>query len=286
MLLNIHSHVNNPRFNNRVTLGHIENSHIDEASGLAASRKNAGVFWTHNDSDNRNIIFAFNLKGQDLGEYHVGFIPNRDWEDIAVGPGPDVNQQYIYIGDIGDNDAEFYLKYIYRIPEPTVDSSQSPVDTILSEFDVIAFRYPDGERDAETLMVDPLTKDIYIVSKREDSVRVYCVSYPQKTSEVVNIPDYISAINLTNITAGDISASGTEILLKSYSNIYYWKRENSQRIGEVLQTPPQIVTYIPEPQGEGLSWAPDASGYYTISEEPAGVPAFLYFYPRMGSNKY
>jgi hypothetical protein len=284
MLLYLYSHANNPQFSNRLNLGLIENPSIDEASGLAASRKNAGVLWTHNDSGNQNSIFAINLKGQNLGEYRIGFIPNRDWEDIAVGPGPDEHQQYIYIGDIGDNDAEHYIKYIYRIAEPLVDTSQSPVDTILSEFDVIAFRYPDSERDAEALMVDPWTKDIYVVSKREDSVRVYRASYPQETSKV-SILEYITAINLSNITAGDISALGTEILLKNYTNIYYWKRGQSQSIGEILETSPQLVPYTPEPQGEGISWAPDASGYYTISEEPAGVPAFLYFYPRMRSNE-
>jgi hypothetical protein len=286
MLLYLYSHASNPQFSNRLTLGFIENPDIDEASGLAASRKNKGVLWTHNDSGNRNSIFALNLRGQNLGEYQIGFIPNRDWEDIAVGPGPDEQHQYIYIGDIGDNDAEYYIKYIYRIPEPSVDSSQSPVDTILSDFDVIAFRYPDGERDAETLMVDPLTKDIYIVSKREDSVRVYRASNPQAMSDKVTVLEYITALNLSHITAGDISASGSEILLKSYSNVYYWKREKSQSIGEALEMMPQMVPYIAEPQGEGITWAPDASGYYTISEEPAGVPAFLYFYPRMRSKEY
>jgi hypothetical protein len=51
------------------------------------------------------------------------------------------------------------------------------------------FQYPDGSRDAETLLLDPLTKDIYVISKREfEDIRVYRAPYPtlwriRKTSE-------------------------------------------------------------------------------------------------------
>jgi hypothetical protein len=202
---------------------------------------------------------------------------------MAVGPGPVNGEQYLYIGDIGDNSAKHYIKYIYRLAEPAVDSCQSPVDLTLSDFDVIAYRYPDGERDAETLMVDPLTKDIYVVSKREDSVRVYCAVYPQKSGQI-SILNYVTTINLTNITGGDISASGNEILLKTYRTVYYWQRAASQTVAEALKTKPVIVPYIPEPQGEAITWAPDGRGYYTTSEEVNKIPARLYFSPRINSN--
>ena len=133
LLFFLYSHANNPQFGTRIDLGLIDNDQIAEASGIAASRKNPGVLWTHNDSGDNNRIFAINLKGQHLGEYRVGFIANRDLEDMAVGPGPQDGEQYIFLGDIGDNGAEYYIKYIYRIPEPTVDSVQIPVDASCKE---------------------------------------------------------------------------------------------------------------------------------------------------------
>jgi hypothetical protein len=275
-----HSHADNPNFGSRVDLGLIEYPAIREASGMAASRKNPGVLWTHNDSDNENRLFAFNLRGRHLGQYYIGSVPNRDWEDMAVGPGPIEGEQYLYVGDIGDNSAEHYIKYIYRILEPSVDSSQSPVDSILTDFDVIAYRYPDGERDAETLLVDPKTKDIYIVSKREDSVRVYRAAFPQDTEGVLML-EYVTSINIKHITGGDISSNGSEILLKTYTTVYYWYRSARQSIAETLNKDPLIVPYVPEPQGEAITWAPDGMGYYTISEEAKIIPARLYFYPRI-----
>lgn len=275
-------------FNGRVDLGLIESNQLTEASGIAASRKNVGVLWAHNDSGDSNRIYAFNQQGTHLGIYAIAGATNRDWEDIAVGPGPINENQYIYIGDIGDNNGTYNLKYVYRILEPNVSGNQNPKDTLLSNVDKITFQYPDGKRDAETLMVDPLTKDIYIVSKREDSVRVYLLKYPQSLTQT------ITALNVVTLSlkggqnppqsytvGGDIAHNGLEITIKTMGKIYYWSRNPGQSLTNAFSSLPITLPYIEEPQGEAISWSPDARGYYTISEETGGMPAHLYFYPRI-----
>ncbi len=57
--------------------------------------------------------------------------------------------------------------------------------------------------------------------------------------------------------------------------MYYWKKIKTIR--KTLQKAPEILPTIKEPNGEGVCRAPDASGYYTISE---GYHPHLYFYPR------
>ncbi|MCH8980718.1 hypothetical protein IH922_01720, partial [candidate division KSB1 bacterium] len=161
-----------PEFGDRLDLGLINNDSLNEVSGLAASRKNSNVLWTHNDSGDENRVFAIDANGKHLGTFLIEGAEARDWEDIAVGPGPIAGKQYLYIGDIGDNLSQFEIKHIYRVMEPEVNCDQPPLDATLSGVEAISFQYPDGKRDAETLMVDPLTKDIYIVSKRESNVRV------------------------------------------------------------------------------------------------------------------
>jgi hypothetical protein len=275
-----------PIFGDRIDLGLIEYDPIYEASGIAASRKNPNVLWTHNDSGDPNRIFAFNTRGEHLGIYFIDGAGARDWEDMAVGPGPDSGKQYLYIGEIGDNNSQHELKYIYRVPEPDVDSNQTPVDTTIFGTEVITYIYPDGRRDAEAIMVDPLTKDIYIVSKREDSVRVYCAAYPQSVTDTLTL-EYVATLNLTQVTGGDISPSGFEILIKTYINIYYWYREPGHELWEAFANPPLLVPYIPEPQGEAVGWEPvQVGGYYTTSEELGGIPAHLYFYPRLDSTVF
>jgi hypothetical protein len=279
-MINIYLYADGSSFGDRQDRGLIEYDPIKEASGIAASRKNPNVLWTHNDSGDKPRLYAFNSHGRHLGVYRIKGIDNRDWEDIAVGPGPVEGETYIYIGDIGDNSAQYDLKFIYRIPEPIVDSNQAPVDTSISGTETITCQYPDGNRDAETLMVDPLTKDIYIVSKRESKVRVYRAPYPQSTTQTITL-EHVATLNLTFTVGGDISPSGLEILIKTYSTMHYWSRTPEQKLWQAFENEPVTVPYIPEPHGEAVGWASDGMGYYTISEERDAIPARLYFYPRL-----
>jgi len=272
-----------PIFGERIDLGLIEFDPINEASGIAASRKSVGVLWTHNDSGDTSRMFALNIRGEHLGIYYLNGVVARDWEDIALGPGPDSNNQYLYIGDIGDNNAVYDIKYIYRVIEPDADTNQIPIDTTIYGIDVITYKYPDGNRDAETIMVDSQTRDIYIISKLESNVNVYRASYPQSTTDTL-ILEHKATLGLTGITGGDISPSGREIILKNYSNIFYWYRASGEEVWEALEREPIIVPYIMEPQGEAVCWEPkELGGYYTVSEEIFSIPAHLYFYPRLDS---
>lgn len=262
----------------RYETGLLQNRQINEASGLDASWINADVLWTHNDSGDQNRIFAIDTQGNDLGTFYLAGVSNRDWEDIAVGPGPQNNQSYIYVAEIGDNQAVYDIKYIYRIPEPLVKRKALPVDTTLDEVVTVAFRYPDGPRDAETLMVDPLSRDLYIVSKREEQVGVYRLAFPQMTDSVSTV-EYLLSLPITRVTAGDISDDGLDIIIKNYEQIYYWRRDRQQTVSEALATPPDTLPYVVEPQGEALCWSGDGQGYFTLSEEARGIRARLYFYP-------
>jgi len=260
-------------FKSAESKGEIENRVINEASGIAASINQPDLLWTHNDSGDSARLFLINQAGASVGQYYLQGAQNRDWEDIATGPGPIDERSYIYVGDIGDNRARYEIKTIYRIEEPTSSSAQE-----ITTFDTIRFRYPDGKRDAESLFVDPQTKDIYILSKREDKIGVYVARYPQSITDVITL-EKLSTIPYHNTVAADISADGQEILLKTYSKVYYWKR-NNKSINDTLNSPPVPIPYQVEPQGEAIAWLKDGSGFFTLSEKRIMVDPVLYFYAR------
>ncbi len=269
-----------PMFGPREDRGPLENPHIDEASGLAASRVNPELLWVHNDSGKKARLFAINTRGANVATFFLPGTRYRDWEDIAVGPGPDSTQSYIYVGDIGDNDAKYDTKYIYRFPEPLLSQVRIPLADTIRSVEVIAFRYPDGRRDAETLLVDPLSRDLFIVSKREEQARVYRLPYPQSTAEVTTAQK-VATLSFSGMVGGDISPSGGEILLKNYDTVFYWKRDPEQAVAAALQVEPLVVPYVLEPQGEAICWDYLGLGYFTTSEEPAHLEAHLYYYPRL-----
>ena len=262
-------------------IAEVESSVLDEASGLVQSRSNPFYFWSHNDSGGDPTLYLISRGGADSGRYELGGAANIDWEDMAIGPGPTDGVNYLFAGDIGDNSAVRSNLTIYRVPEPDVSQTGSvnlPANATLSNVEAIRFVYEDGARDAEALFVDPSTKDIYIISKREPSVILYRLPFPQSTSEQ-NTAERVMVLPFTFITAADISPSGNEILIKNYQNVYLWQKTGNQTIQQLLATEPSRLNYTPEPQGEAIAWAVDESGYFTISESD-GDPVAIFRYSR------
>lgn len=299
--------VDQPAVNNLFDFGKslalINDENLEESSGLAESFANPNLLWTHNDSGDKARIFLIDYEGKVKATVWLDSAKNRDWEDIAIGPGPEAGKNYLYIADIGDNESEFPYKYIYRIEEPLIDVSKTK-DTTIQKVDVIKFQYPDGLRDAESLMIDPLSRDLFVISKRELRANVYRLPYPQITAGEMNAelsiqnleldPSEIDTVRLNGevlirgyhpkyfyqIVAASISNDGTEVLVKSYSTVYYWKRESNETIPALLKRPPTVLPYIPEPQGEAITFSASGDGYFTINEKMRGKEQRLFFYKR------
>lgn len=272
------SKVEEPEFNRGKKLAEHNVKALKEVSGLASSVNNPGLLWAHNDSGNGADIFLIDKDLSIRQRYVLAGVENRDWEDIVVGPGPDSSKNYLFVAEIGDNDAVFPLKYIYRFEEPVInEQQQEPV--AIEEFETIIFRLPDGQKDTEALLVDPRTKNLMVVSKREEPVNVYLIEYPYSTTDTVTAKQ-ITTLPLTQIVAGSFSADGNEILMKNYNHIYYWKNSSNASVVELLRQQPTEIPYIIEPQGESITWAYDDSGFFTISEINKGKKSFLYFYKR------
>jgi hypothetical protein len=257
-------------------LGELREKKLGEVSGLAASVTNPGFLWTHNDSGNPAVVY---LVDEDLKirlTCKLKGAKNRDWEDIAVGPGPDGNKRYVYVADIGDNNSKYAVKFIYRFEEPKLTDQGG--ELTISSFDTIAFRLEDGKKDTESIMIDPETKNIYMVSKREKPVYLYELKYPYSLKDTSTAIKLFS-IPLTQIVAAGISADGNEILMKNYDNIYYWNLRG-RPAAEVLKQKPEVLKYTQEPQGEAIAFNIDGSGFYTLSEKIPGEKTFLYFYAK------
>ena len=251
---------------------------LAEASGLVASQTNAGYFWTINDSGNGAKVFLVDEKMNIKLTCKLSGIKNRDWEDVAIGLDPETKKNYIYVAEIGDNYAQYLHKMIYRFEEPTL--GDSTVLTLQREqIQQIVFRLPEGAKDTEAIMIDPLTHDIYIISKREMPVHVYSLVYPQSMTDTL-MAQSVTTLPFTQATAANFSLDGMEVLVKNYDSIYYWRRDKTETVQQMLVQRPKVLNYIPEPQGESIAWSLDGSGYYTLSEKVGGRKTNLLFYRR------
>ena len=251
---------------------------IDEASGLANSFSMDGFLWTLQDSGRPNSLYLISKDGKSIREFNIPGSSNHDWEDLASGPGPIDGVKYLYIGEIGNNNPPMTsTNIIYRVPEVSaINESFSQ-----SGLEKITFSYPDGPRDAETLLLDPITKDIFVVSKEMNQAGLYRLAYPQSTSGTV-VAEKLGVIpSAVFTTGGSISVNGGEILIRNYTSAFYWIRASGETVGQtLLKSPKKQMLLAPEPQGEAICFDREANGFYTLGEIGQATSINLNYYKR------
>jgi len=258
---------------------------LDEISGIGQSRSSPNVFWVHNDSGDQPRVYAVNRNGALLGTYLLEGAAAVDWEDMAIGPGPG-GRSYLYLADIGDNSARRMSIRVYRVLEPRVEANQTPVTTTLSGVTAFDFVYEDGPRDAEGFMVDPLSGEFYIVSKRElAGNRLYRSEAP--VAGQVNTLMRAGTFPFTGTTGAAISPDGLQVVIRRYSTATnsftppasaasYWSRPNASiALVDLLKQSGQIIPLTPEVQGEAITFSADNRGFYTTTERGSGASAPL-----------
>ena len=240
---------------------------IEETSGIADSKVNAGNLWVHEDSGKPKQIYAVSHDGTVIKKIVLNGVVNRDWEDMALF-GSD-----LFIADTGDNNQVFPEYTFYQFPEPALAT-----DTVKS-IKVIRFKYPDGSHDAEAFLIDPITKDILVITKQDNPSRIYKITYPFNYAGV-NTASLVGSLKVSGFVSAALSPDNTEILLKTYANLYYYKLGANESIADALQKDLINIPYAMEPQGEAVTFAGDNSGFFTLSEKGLAKTINLNFYSR------
>lgn len=257
-------------------VGRVQFKGLDEISGMVSSRKNPGVFWVHNDSGDKAQVYAIDVRGRLLTTFLVTGATARDWEDIAVGPGPEAGVSYLYMGDTGDNNAKYKSIKVYRVPEPEVSLTNPKTVDRTAMADTIELTYPEHAYDAETLFVDPLTKDLFIVTKRETANKLFCAPYPQATDKVTELT-YKVTLPTGFAVGGDVSQDGRFILVRTMFGAVMFERSVDKPVWEAFKNAKGIPVKT-EPQGEAIAFDLEGNGYYTVSE---GKNQPIYYYERV-----
>ena len=245
---------------------------VVEASGLAWSRTNASTWWTHNDSGDSARIFALDGSARIHATLPLSGAAAVDWEDIATGPGPTAGSAYLYVGDIGDNAAARASVRVYRVLEP--DLTGVAVGTTLPAASIgsVVLQYPDGARDAESLLVDQTNGDLYVISKREARVRVYRATSPAFAGETI-ILQHVATLDHSWVVAADVCPDNATVLVKTTTRIYAYVSDSG--IAAAFAQPPAARLYAAEPQGEAIAANPTCTGFATLSEG-SNQPLMIY----------
>jgi hypothetical protein len=256
-----------------VILAKLEDPSVVESSGIVASRRNPGLFWTHNDSGDVARVFAFDREGRSRGTFRVEGAQARDWEDIAAGPGPARGETYLYVGDIGDNRTERGEIVVYRFPEPELKPGPAAGTTLATQpAEAIRLKYPDGAHNAEALLVHPSSGDLYVVTKGVNGAGVYKLAAPF-TAEGVNTLSRVATLNGPEsfgmlITGGDISPDGSRVALCDYLQAYELTLPaGAKGFDEIWGRPPVVVPVgLRGGIGEAIGYRLDGAALLATSE--------------------
>jgi hypothetical protein len=266
-------------------IGSVRHERLAEVSGIAVSRQNPGVIWAHNDSGDSARLFAMRADGTHLGVFTLPGARAIDYEDMAIGPGPVDGIDYLYVADTGNNRLERTIVTVYRSPEPALASDGLPVNRPLDKVEALPMSFPDRPHECETLLVDPLNGDIYLISRdryanRKDASLVFRNPAPQKAGVKTTL-ELIAELSTTfDIKGGDLSPDGSTILLRPHAakrrtNALLWTWDRTRTLAQVFAEPGLQVPAAFERQGEAIAFSADGLSYFTIGE---GLHAPIYQY--------
>ena len=257
-----------PAYEGAANQGKLASAALTEASGLVLSRSAPGVLWTHNDSDPEGpLLYTFTAAGAPLGVYSLQGAQVRDWEDMALGPGPKAGQDYLYVGDIGDNLEQYPSITVYRVAEPPVDPAKTGVVASISGVETLTFTYPEGKpHNAETMLVDPQRGDLYVVTKANDGVsKVFLAAAPLAAGELEKVGEIDLGLGgLT--TGGAVSSAGDWVLVRTYFFARMWPRPADAPLWQAFVGGGCPVPLAVEPQGEAIAFAATGLDYFTTTE--------------------
>lgn len=222
---------------------------ITEASGLAVSLRHEGVLYTHNDSSDAPRVFAVGDDGSTLATFTVAGAEARDWEGMATGRD-EAGRPVLYVADIGDNlGGAWPTVSVYRIPEPerlrdgTVQATR------------FRFRYAEGARNAEAILVHPRTGRLYVAS-RELPGGLYAAPKRLRTDEVNVLRRIGDAPPI--VTGGDFAPDGSRYVLRTYLSASIYAEPGGRKVA--------TVSLPDQPQGESVTYTRDGRALLVGSE--------------------
>ncbi len=270
-------------FKGPLNAGAIEGPPRQETSGMAFSRRTAGLVWTHDDSGGSPQLFGDDLAtGKRRGVLRLAGVKNEDWEDLAAFERD--GRAWLLVGDVGDNDAKRRAVRMHLVEEPPATALRTGGPTDVTPAYTIDFRFVDGPRDCEGLAVDAAEGMVYLVTKRERTPRLYRVPLADPRGRLVeaafvteiagvstgerpeNLIKRLAGPRFNWPTAMDFSADGRAAVVLTYGEPLVFAREGGQPWAEVFKRPPARLGFHGFPQAEAVTFSLDGRSVYVASE--------------------
>lgn len=231
----------------------ITDRRIPESSALVMSTRHPSLAYTVNDSGNAPVVYAIKVStGRVVSATTLEGYEITDVEALAID-----RSGTLWVADIGDNNGVRHDLALYAIDQPgRRDGSVEP--------ERFRLRYSDGSQDAETLLADPSTGAMYVVSKGFLGGQVYRLP-DRLSSKHENVMKPVKGVEApVLVTDGGFLPDGSRVLLRSYRGVYSYDSKTWE--------PTWSAPLPKERQGESLAVEPDGESILIGTE---GLPSPL-----------
>jgi hypothetical protein len=257
-------------------IGRLEDKDLAESSGIVASRRHEGVFWTHNDSGGGPHLFAVNREGKLIARFEVAAV-NRDWEDVATD-----DDGHLYIGEIGNNGGRLGELAVYRVDEPDPRAPRGPKaggkapppPPPLRVTQTWRLRFPDRPFDCEALFVHGGKG--YVISKllTYQPATIYRFDLAEQKGPFA-VLEPVAAIPVRfPVTAADVTPDGRRLAVMTVGGPYLFDIDGD--VATAAKAAPAHVGFV-HPKIEAVCFVPE--GLLATTEDRQ---VFLFRYEQFG----
>jgi hypothetical protein len=196
-------------------VGEIEHPRITESSGITASRKDASVFWTHNDGGGkRQVLYAMTRHGKPIADFRVTGATIEDWEDIAVD-----DKGNLFLADSGNNDLKRTSIAVHQVEEPDTKETQTGLVRVIRSWNL---RYPSTRFDCESLFI--WSDHGYLISKVFKDQRADIYRFSLTNSAPFQTLEPVGEVRIDSpVTGADISRDGSLIGILAKNGAYVYR---------------------------------------------------------------
>lgn len=266
---------------------------IRESSGLAVSRRDATVFWTHGDGGDEPVLHAISADGSPRGSVRIAGVKNTDWEDIASFTLD--GRAWLLVADVGDNRALRTDCVLYVIPEPAREELGVGAERSVEVAWRIPVTYPDGPRDCEAVAVDAVEGKVYLLEKRITPHALYVLplrpaaegagvpmaeragempAFPPAPPERRGLP-VATGMYRPQPTGMDFAADGSAAVVVTYGDVLVYPKIGDESWADALARAPRLLTEHGLNQSESVAFAADV-GEIVVTSEGEGAAILRY----------
>lgn len=241
-------------------MSRFEDRSITESSGVVVSRQYPGILWTHNDGGSPPAVYATDTLGRDHGAFELVGASNVDWEAMSLGTCG--NDQCLYLADVGDNNLVRDHLVMYRIREPALPTAIADSAFPITEFERLAFRYPDEPRNVEAMYADR-NGTVYLITKTTRGpplwYRLSAADWDGHDTTAAEplgpFPIETGSSRLAGITGADLTSDGSMLVVRTYRELFFYHVDVEGNVGDGPVATCPILGL--ESQGEGVAWLDD-----------------------------